>query len=471
MKALYRKYRPTKISDVIGQDQVTTPLKNALKRGTFSHSYLFTGPRGCGKTSVARIFAHEVNKFKYEIEDSYTDIIEIDAASNTGVDNIRELREKASIAPSTGKYKVYIIDEVHMLSKSAFNALLKTLEEPPAHVIFIMATTDAYKVPVTITSRAQVYNFQLASPDIMQKHLQSIADKENIKITPDALAIIVARGGGSFRDSISLLDQISTLATDNQEITTEMVEHALGLPDQTSTTKLLDAYEQGNTAEITDLIKTLVNSGTKPEILAENLISAIIDNPKPTLLPLLAKLPEVKTPFPEAKLLLAFLENTAVAPVIAPNPAPKIAKKPPLEAPERPIEATSTETPVPTPVPDKPTTAPTEAPVEAPARPTTFDWDTYLESVKGVNLAIASTLSKCTYSLAGTTLKIITERKIHKTILSSANNQRVLQRFLPDGYTIEVGDAAELTNSSAEFTKISDIMGGVTEVKSDGVPF
>ncbi|MBQ6127492.1 DNA polymerase III subunit gamma/tau [Candidatus Saccharibacteria bacterium] len=464
MKALYRKYRPTKISDVIGQDQVTIPLENALKKGTFSHSYLFTGPRGCGKTSVARIFAHEVNKFKYEIEDNYTDIIEIDAASNTGVDNIRELREKASIAPSTGKYKVYIIDEVHMLSKSAFNALLKTLEEPPAHVIFIMATTDAYKVPITITSRAQVYNFQLASPDVMQRHLKSIVEKEKIKITDDALSVIVARGGGSFRDSISLLDQMSTLATDDQEITREMVERSLGLPEQSQTTHLLTAYEQGNTAEITDLLKSIINSGTKPEIVAENLISVIIEDPKPTLLPLLSKLPEVKTPFSEAKLLLAFLENTAVTPVATPI-APKITEKPPVLAQEKPAKAIPKKEPAPAPVPEAP------VPETVPTRPTTFDWDSYLENVKNVNLAIASTLSKCTYKLDGTILKIITERKIHKTILNSANNQRVLQKFLPDGYTVEIGDATELTNSSAEFSKISDIMGGVTEVKTDGVPF
>ncbi|MBP5204877.1 DNA polymerase III subunit gamma/tau, partial [Candidatus Saccharibacteria bacterium] len=182
MKALYRKYRPTKLSEVIGQERVTKPLENSLKTGNISHAYLFTGPRGCGKTSVARILAHEVNDFDYKIEDNYTDIIEIDAASNTGVDNIRDLIEKTIIAPTEGKYKVYIIDEVHMLSKSAFNALLKTLEEPPKHVIFIMATTDAYKVPITITSRSQVYNFQLATPDVMLNHLKAIAKKEKINI-------------------------------------------------------------------------------------------------------------------------------------------------------------------------------------------------------------------------------------------------------------------------------------------------
>ena len=203
MKALYRRYRPKTLAEVVGEEQVTESLINSLKKGKIAHAYLFIGPRGCGKTSVARILAHEINEFKYELEDSYLDIIEIDAASNTGVDNIRELREKAIIAPSQGKYKVYIIDEVHMLSKSAFNALLKTLEEPPEHVIFIMATTDAHKIPVTITSRSQVLTFKLANPAVMLEHVKKICTKEKIDIDQAALEIIVRRGGGSFRDFVA----------------------------------------------------------------------------------------------------------------------------------------------------------------------------------------------------------------------------------------------------------------------------
>ena len=174
MKSLYRRYRPLTLDGVVGQNQVTEPLINALKQKKISHAYLLIGPRGCGKTSVARILAHEVNGFKYEIEDSYVDIIEIDGASNRGIDNIRDLRDKALIAPTKGKYKIYIIDEVHMLTKEAFNALLKTLEEPPAHVIFIMATTDAHKVPITITSRAQCYTFQLADNETMFNYVKTI---------------------------------------------------------------------------------------------------------------------------------------------------------------------------------------------------------------------------------------------------------------------------------------------------------
>ena len=178
MKNLYRRYRPLELADVVGQKQVVEPLMNSLKAGKVGHAYLFIGPRGTGKTSVARIFAHEVNNFKYELEDDYVDIIEIDGASNRGIDNIRELREKAAIAPTKGKYKIYIIDEVHMLTKEAFNALLKTLEEPPAHVIFIMATTDAHRVPVTITSRAQTYTFKLANNKVMFDYLRKVADQE-----------------------------------------------------------------------------------------------------------------------------------------------------------------------------------------------------------------------------------------------------------------------------------------------------
>ena len=183
MKSLYRRYRPIKLEDVVGQEQVTKPLINALKNGKINHAYLLIGPRGCGKTSVARILAHAVNGFDYQLEDNYVDIIEIDGASNRGIDNIRELRDKAMIAPTNGKYKIYIIDEVHMLTKEAFNALLKILEEPPAHVIFIMATTDAHKVPVTITSRAQSYSFKLADQNTMFSYLKNVARQEKISIT------------------------------------------------------------------------------------------------------------------------------------------------------------------------------------------------------------------------------------------------------------------------------------------------
>lgn len=463
MKALYRKYRPTKLSDVIGQDRVVKPLENALKTGKFSHAYLFTGPRGCGKTSVARIFAHAVNKFKYEIEDSYVDIIEIDAASNTGVDNIRDLREKAVIAPTEGKYKVYIIDEVHMLSKAAFNALLKTLEEPPKSVIFIMATTDAYKVPVTITSRAQVFNFELASPDVMASHLKKIARSEKISIKDDALDIIVRRGGGSFRDSISLLDQISTLK--DGEITKDSVLEALGLPEEQIVEGLISAYKSGDINTISSLLKKEISSGNKPEILAENLISHIIAHPEPETLSLLDKLPEVKNPYAEAKILLAFLSSAAKTPVFHVQ-----AKTPTMTAPipQKPLETPPTSSPK-APEPQSTPEVPSNPTPKAPDAK--FDWPTYLSAIKSVNTAIGVILEKCLHEEQAGKILVYVERKTHRVILKATNNQRILSANLPAGYTIEIHEGTEHLAKNEQVGKISDIMGAVTEVNLGDNPF
>ena len=293
---------------MVGQEQVVTPLSNAIAQGKISHAYLFTGPRGTGKTSVARIFAHEINKFDYTLEDDYTDIIEIDGASNRGIDDIREIREKAMIKPTLGKYKIYIIDEVHMLTREAFNALLKTLEEPPIHVIFIMATTDLNKVPATILSRAQLYNFRLADTNTILEYLQGVCKKEKIDIELEALKIVVKRGGGSFRDSLSLLDQVSTLS--DSKITHGMVESAMGFPQDVKITEILKNYQLGDIAKNTLILKDLFNMGVRAEIIASDLISAIIEDPNPVTLTLLSTLPDVKEPFAEARLVSALLPSS-----------------------------------------------------------------------------------------------------------------------------------------------------------------
>jgi DNA polymerase-3 subunit gamma/tau len=222
------------LSEVVGQEHVTTSLAHALKQGKLAHAYLFTGPRGTGKTSIARILAHEINDLPYTDDSMHLDIIEIDAASNRRIDEIRELRDKVNVAPSIAKYKVYIIDEVHMLTREAFNALLKTLEEPPAHVIFMLATTEAHKLPETIISRTQRFMLKPVAMDKVIAQLRSIADQEGIKISDEALALVAEHGEGSFRDSISLLDQ--TRGHDG-EIDTAAVRLLTGVP----TTEAIDA--------------------------------------------------------------------------------------------------------------------------------------------------------------------------------------------------------------------------------------
>ena len=417
----------------MGQPQVTEPLLKSLKAGKVAHAYLFIGPRGCGKTSVARILAHAVNDFKYEIEDDYVDIIEIDGASNRGIDNIRELREKVMIAPTSGKYKIYIIDEVHMLTKEAFNALLKTLEEPPKHAIFIMATTDAYKVPVTITSRAQVYTFKLASAEVMMEFLKSVALKEKIKITDEALGVIVKRGGGSFRDTLSLLDQLSTLSDD--EITKEMVVSAMGLPQDEQIAELLDIYTDGDVVKITTILKDLLASGVKAETLAEEIITTIITNPKPELLPLLSKLPEVKAPFAEAKLLVSLTVLAIAKPIF----------------PKKQGSATRAKRSV-----------------------ADFDWGAYIQGVQELNDAVGMQLKKTQHEFDGETLHIYPGKKIIKSILSRDNNKKILLKAAGENVKITIHDENDKPSNAkkdAVAERISDIMGGEVQNDGGGNPF
>jgi DNA polymerase-3 subunit gamma/tau len=271
-QALYRKYRPQKMSEVVGQEHITTTLSHALKNNNISHAYLFSGPRGVGKTSVARIWAHNINGIPYNEDDTHSqmDIIEIDAASNRRIDEIRELRDKVYVAPTTSKYKVYIIDEVHMLTKEAFNALLKTLEEPPAHAVFILATTDSNKLPDTIISRTQKHVFKPVNEENLSKQLSVIAGKENITIDPKALQQIAKLGKGSFRDSISMLDQLRNTSS---SLTLGDVTELLGIPTDDAISSLVsNIYNESDSSKLIKYLDTLINKGFQANLIAEQMI-------------------------------------------------------------------------------------------------------------------------------------------------------------------------------------------------------
>ena len=314
----------------MGQSHITRILQRAIARGHIAHAYLLTGPRGVGKTSIARILAHEINGLPYTDESAHLDIIEIDAASNNSVEDIRDLRDKVQIAPTSSPKKIYIIDEVHMLSKSAFNALLKTLEEPPEHVVFILATTDADKLPATILSRVQRFNFRAISPRDAAKHLAFIAEQEKIAITPDALELIAEQGKGSFRDSISLLDQLRSLS--DETIDRAMVAEVLGLAQDELVEGLLAAYATADIGRAAQLIDEAEAAGTPAELLAEQLLGIarqrVVEDA--ALLPLLDKLLAVpRAGWPRIALLTA-LASRAAPPVAAPHrqPSPATVSEP-----------------------------------------------------------------------------------------------------------------------------------------------
>lgn len=291
-QALYRKYRSRSFEEVVGQGHITKTLQNAINSGRISHAYLFTGPRGVGKTSVARILAHAVNDLPYKDESIHLDIIEIDAASNRRIDEIRDLREKVRIPPTSAKYKVYIIDEVHMLTREAFNALLKTLEEPPAHCIFILATTEAHKLPETIISRTQRFEFKPVGPAQTAEHLGLIAKRENLKASPEALRLLAEHGEGSFRDSIGYLDQLSSVT---DLITEEDVRRILGLPPQQAINELVGSMAAGDSSKALSVLDKLRESGVSApatsHLLASRLRQLFLEkSDSPWLLPLLRQL-------------------------------------------------------------------------------------------------------------------------------------------------------------------------------------
>lgn len=450
-RALYRTYRSRSLDEIVGQSHITRILQRAIARGHIAHAYLLTGPRGVGKTSIARILAHEINGLPYTDESTHLDIIEIDAASNNSVEDIRDLRDKVQIAPTSSPKKIYIIDEIHMLSKSAFNALLKTLEEPPEHVVFILATTDADKLPATILSRVQRFNFRAITPRDAAKHLAFIAEQEKIAITPDALELIAEQGKGSFRDSISLLDQLRSLS--DEIIDRTMVAEVLGLAQDELVEGLLAAYTTADIGQAARLIDEAEAAGTPAELLAEQLLGIarqrVVEDA--ALLPLLDKLLAVpRAGWPRIALLTA-LASRAAPSVAAPHrqPSPATVSEPVAPYTHSPAASSSQTSPVApssdphrqetdgaaassagqsgtpsasatdhTPVKQPSVSAANDETPAASSLPIDFPWEQFLNAVGAVGAR--TYLAKAGYAFDGQTLTIYAGKKFAKMQIDRA---------------------------------------------------
>jgi DNA polymerase-3 subunit gamma/tau len=487
-RALYRKYRSKSLSEVLGQNHVTDVLAKSLAQGRVAHAYLLTGPRGVGKTSIARILAYEINQLPYDEDATHLDIIEIDAASNNGVEDVRDLREKVQIAPVSATKKVYIIDEVHMLSKAAFNALLKTLEEPPEHAVFILATTDVDKLPSTIISRTQRFSLRTIGTEDAVKHLRHITTQEKIKIDDDALELLALRGEGSFRDSISLLDQLRSLSDDKEGITRSLVEQSLGLAPLEHVDKLLEAYSNKDLKTIVELLDESDRSGIQPSVLTSQLIQKVRRTiaDKPQLLPLLDQLLDVaKSSQPSIKLLTILGTHTikpksaalVAAPAEVSAPVAELAKqatKPHPAAPAQPAR------PVPTPPPMRhqktsPSPSKKEEKVEIKIKAglenaLDFDWDKLIEYTRQNFVAVYSVLSKCGYSIDGAEFTLYTANAFYKKKLDDTkhllNLLKAFEEIGAGGFTITTIPTPPPPKDSTA-AAVAAIMGGGEEVVVD----
>ncbi len=486
--ALYRKYRSKSLDEIVGQSHITDILRRAIKAGRISHAYLLTGPRGVGKTSVARILAHEINDLPYSDDTTHLDIIEIDAASNNGVEDVRDLREKVQIAPVSAKKKVYIIDEVHMLSKAAFNALLKTLEEPPEHIVFILATTDVDKLPATIVSRTQRYGFRAIAESDAVKHLRHIADTEKIKIDDASLTIIAERGDGSFRDSISLLDQLASLADTKEGITTELVEATLGLAPHSVVNDLIAAVEVHEVTEIATLLNKTIADGISASTLTQQLTAKLREliPEKPQLLPLLDGLLDVpKSSHPALKLLstlgTAALENKPTKSVALATPVLEVTAtieeltkqatrvKPTMKA-EPADETSSLEEDVPIRASQAPR-ATQSVPVDRPPKESVvssadFDFQKLVDYTKKNYVALYSVLSKCAFEQKGSDLTLYTLNKFYKKKLDDPKYSSHLYASLQElNYQLTIHTVpTPLPPRNEKAAAIAAIMGGGEEV-------
>jgi len=506
-QALYRKYRSKSLDELVGQEHITATLKNALKAGRISHAYLLTGPRGSGKTSIARILAHEINGLPYT-DETHLDIIEIDAASNRRIDEIRDLRDRVSTAPASAKYKVYIIDEVHMLTREAFNALLKTLEEPPAHVVFILATTEAHKLPETIISRTQRYTFRPVPRELVAAHLKSIAKSEKITIADDALELIAEHGEGAFRDSISLLDQASSVS---DTITRSDIERMLGLAPAQQISELQNALLSGESGRVIATLSSLYAAGYEPAAVAVQLAAVLRAQVLAStanaqqLLSLLARLLDVPgSRSPRQLLEITLLQATlplatppvastvpqsqavaAPAPTATPAPTPTIppaAAVPAEPAPQAQIsKAAPKAAAAPAPQPS-PATATAQAPTVTAA---TFDattgdvielWQKTLDQIKNQYNTLYGIARMAKPQLEGTKLTLGFKFAFHQKRVNEPKNRKIFADVAERlyGSPLEIvcvliesdTSAAAAPDEPADVSAISNIFGGAELLES-----
>lgn len=433
-QALYRKYRSADFAQVIGQEHVISTLMASIASGTSSHAYLFTGPRGVGKTSVARLLARALNctgatkpcnacDSCLRALNSSMDIVEIDAASNNGVDDVRDLRDKISIAPSVGPYKIYIIDEVHMLSSGAFNALLKTLEEPPPHAVFILATTEAHKVPATVMSRTQSFSFRPIAADQIANRLKEIAQLEAISLDDDAARLIAASAQGGFRDAIGLLDQ---LGSGGQAVTTERVRELLGYADEAAVEALALAMAAGDAARCLRLLDALIAGGAQPAQVCLQLIgvwrramiaglAAPTGTPPANSMPLPVRcaaviealLPLARSPWPQVALeacIISLAARTELAPLPSPVAQLAPAMKPPAKRPGSP----------------KPAADSGEA--LEPGR-----WPKVLVQLKQHNSSLCALLQMYPTDFDGDTVTVRSRFNFHRDLFNKPQNRQVIE--------------------------------------------